>query len=136
MGRTKMIVLDTHVLIWWVSDPDKLSLSAQKAITSAMATDSILVSSISVWEIYLLIKKERLMLTMDTDSWLEKIENLPYVQFIPIDNKIAAKSVTLPGEFHNDPADRIIVATAREKGAFLITADERIKHYSHIQSLW
>ncbi|SRR5260221_1084199 len=131
-----MIVIDTHVLIWWVSDPDKLSEKARKTIEAEKKSGSILVSSISVWEIYLLIAKDRLKLTMDTDSWLENIENLPFIQFVSVDNRIAARSVLLPGEFHNDSADRIIVATAREKGIPLITNDERIKQYAHVQTVW
>src|SRR5579864_4481874 len=118
-----MIVIDTHVLIWWISQPEKLSEKARKIIETEKKSGTILVSSISVWEIYLLIAKDRLKLTMDTDSWLENIENLPYIQFVPVDNRIAARSVTLPGEFHSDPADRIIVATAREKGIPLVTND-------------
>ena len=131
-----MIVLDTHVLIWWISDSEKLSPEALKIIEKEKGNGLILVSSISVWELYMLIKKDRLKLTMDTDSWLEKVESLPFVQFIPVDNQIAAKSVNLPGEFHADPADRIIVATAREKGVDLITSDEKIQNYSHVQCIW
>lgn len=131
-----MIILDTHVLLWWVNDPSKLSKRVQNVITTEKHEGVILVSSITVWEIYMLIRKKRLQLTMDTDSWLEAVESLPYIQCIPVDNKIAAKSVTLPGEFHSDPADRIIVATAREKGIPLITADERIRKYSSVQSVW
>ncbi len=131
-----MIVLDTHVLIWWISDPEKLSSRALEVIEKESNNGLILVSSVSVWELYLLIKKDRLKLTMDTDSWLEKIESLPFVQFIPIDNQIAAKSVNLPGDFHADPADRMIVATAREKGTSLVTSDERIQKYPHVQCIW
>jgi PIN domain nuclease of toxin-antitoxin system len=131
-----MIVLDTHVLIWWVSDPEKLSKKARQAIDNEKTNGTIVISSISVWEIYLLVAKERIRLTMETDKWIEKITSLPYIQFIPVDNSIAAKSVLLPREFHNDPADRMIVATAREKGVVLITADERIKNYSYVQTLW
>lgn len=131
-----MIVLDTHVLIWWISDPEKLSPKAFKKIKKEIKNNQLLVSSISIWEIYLLVKKQRLKLTIDTDSWLEKVENLPLVQFIPIDNKIAGKSVNLPGNLHNDPADRIIIATARENGAHLLTSDQRIRKYPHIQTIW
>lgn len=131
-----MILIDTHVLVWWISEPEKLSEKANKALEQEKKSGIILVSSITVWEIYLLIKKGRLQLTMDTDSWLENIENLPFIQFIPVDNVIAAKSVTLPGEFHSDPADRIIVATARERGISLITSDERIKKYTFLKTMW
>lgn len=131
-----MIVLDTHVLVWWVSDPEKLSYAAQKAIESEIKRGVLLVSSISVWEICLLVKKQRLKLTMDTDRWLEEIESLPFLQFVPIDNSIAAKSVYLPGTLHEDPADRMIIATAKENGAMLVTSDERIRKYPNVQALW
>ena len=131
-----MILLDTHTLVWWISNPEKLSEKARKCIEREQKIGEILVSAISVWEIYLLVKKDRLQFTMDTQTWFETIERLPFVRFIPIDNKIAAKSVTLPETFHADPADRMIVATARELGASLITADERIRAYKHVKSVW
>lgn len=132
-----MIVLDTHALIWWVSGEAKLSKAAVKAIEKEKKNSgTIFVSSISVWEIYLLVKRGRLILTMDLSAWVAKIETLPYVQFVSVDNNIAAKSVLLPGNFHDDPADRMIVATAREKGAALVTADGRIRKYSHVQTIW
>lgn len=131
-----MILLDTHTLVWWVSNPEKLSKKAQTLIERERTSGEMLVSSISVWEIYMLIKKGRLKLTMDPDSWLAKVESLPFLRFVAIDNRIAAKSVTLPGTFHPDPADRMIVATAWESGAVLITSDERIRRYRYVQSRW
>ncbi len=131
-----MIVIDTHVLIWWVSNPEKLSVKVKKILQKEKNNGSIIISSITVWEIYMLVKKGRLKLTMDADIWLAEVESLPYVRFTPVDNTIAANSVTLPGDFHNDPADRMIVATAKEQGAVLVTADERIRQYAHVRSLW
>jgi PIN domain nuclease of toxin-antitoxin system len=131
-----MIVLDTHILVWWVHDPQMLSSRAVEIIEKERHDNSLLVSSISVWEIYMLVSKQRLKLHMDTDSWIERIESLSFIQFIPVDNTIAGKSVLLPEPFHSDPADRIIVATARHKGVALVTADERIRNYPHIQSIW
>jgi len=130
-----MVLLDTHVLIWWVSSPEKLSNKAIEAINKAKSGE-ILVSSISIWELFMLVKKGRLELNMDTQSWLDKVVVVCEIQFVPVDNQIAAKSVNLPGEFHDDPADRIIVASARENGAVLITKDERIIKYPHVRSLW
>lgn len=131
-----MIVLDTHVLIWWISSPDKLTKKAQKLIDDNKKINGILISSISVWEIYMLVKKDRLRLTMDIDTWIEKIEELPCLNFTPIDNSIASKSVTLPEGLHNDPADRMIIATAVSNGAVLVTGDEKILRYPHVQSVW
>lgn len=131
-----MIVLDTHVLVWFVSNPEKLSKNAVKRIGQEIKKQEVLVSSISVWEIFMLIKKGRIKLSMDSQSWLEKVENIPFLQFIPVDNKIASQSVNLPEPFHDDPADRIIVATALNHGATLITKDRRILSYPHVLSLW
>jgi len=131
-----MILLDTHALLWWVNDPKKLSFKAAKKINEEKSDGIIFVSSISVWEISLLIKKNRLGLNLEAQDWFKEIETLPFIQFVPIDNHIAAKSVNLPGEFHSDPADRIIVATAREKGADLVTSDEKIRKYQHVQTIW
>lgn len=131
-----MILLDTQVIIWWLDNPKKIPVKVQKVIEKEKTQGILAISSISIWEIYLKIKKGKLKLISDVDSWLEKIENLPFINFIPVNNKIAAKSVNLPGKFHDDPADRIIVATARETGAVLITSDEKIRKYSEVQTLW
>lgn len=132
-----MILLDTHILIWWVDSPQKLSKRVRKIIEEEKSKEkSILVSSISTFEIYLSIKKGKLILTNYTDTWLEKIESLPSVKFVPVDNKIAAQSVNLPDFSHKDPADRMIIATAREYGATIITSDKQILTYKHVKSLW
>lgn len=131
-----MIVVDTHVLIWFVDNPKKLSSKAVKIINKEKENGVILVSSISIWEIYLLIKKNKLKFNIEAETWIKEIEGLPFIQFVPINNTIAAKSVNLPGEFHADPADRMIVATAREKGAVLISSDEKIRKYPHVQAVW
>ncbi|OGG20185.1 twitching motility protein PilT, partial [Candidatus Gottesmanbacteria bacterium RIFCSPHIGHO2_02_FULL_40_13] len=94
------------------------------------------VSAISVWEIAMLAVKRRLVFTMDMDTWLDKVENLPGIQFVPVDTAIARKSVMLPGTLHPDPADRIIIATSRQLGATLITSDQKIRSYKHVRTLW
>jgi len=131
-----VIVLDTHALVFWVSDPNKLSSKARSTINQAFKKKTVYVSAISVWEIAMLVTKERLMLTMDVESWLEKVENLPGIQFVPVDTAIARKSVMLPDTLHSDPADRIIIATSRQLGATLITSDQKIRSYKHVKTLW
>ena len=132
-----MIVLDTHVLVWWVANPEKLSKRAQEKIAREVKKGGqLLASSISVWEIYLLVAKNKLSFSVDVDTWLEKVESLPFMQFVPVDNKIAAKSVNLPEPLHSDPTDRIIIATALQNGADLITSDKRILAYPSVRSIW
>lgn len=132
-----MIVLDTHILIWWATgDLTKLSPNAISAINQELAGGEIIISSITAWEIAMLIAKERIVISMDLDEWLSTIAQIEAVKFYAVDNDIALKSVTLPGEFHKDPADRMIVATARKLGCGLVTADEKILNYQHVKSVW
>lgn len=131
-----MILLDTSVLIKWISAPKQLSKKAIQTIEEVVKREELLVSSISVWEICLLVKKGRLEFFIDNERWLEKIESLPFVRFIPIDNKIAAYSVNLPDFEHKDPADRIIIATALQLGANLVTSDQKILDYSKVRTVW
>lgn len=131
-----MILLDTHALVWWVSDPQKLSPKARVAIAHAFKKTHIYVSAISIWEIMMLVRKERIKLTVDAETWLSNVESIPELHFVPVNTVIARKSVTLPGDFHADPADRIIVATARELGATLITSDRKIRKYPHVLTIW
>ena len=132
-----MIVIDTHVLVWWVSDPSALSAAAKRAIKSALSKDGeVLISSISAWEVAMLVEKDRLVLSMDVESLLHEVSQIEGVRFIPLDNEIAIKSTVLPGSFHKDPADRMIVATARKLAVPLVTADEKILHYDHVKTIW
>lgn len=127
------VILDTHVLLWHVSESEKLSPAA---ITTIGAAQTIAVSTISAWEVGMLVEKGRLSLTHDVSDWIEIAGTLPRIQWIPVDTKIALRSTRLPGLFHKDPADRIITATALTLGAKLITADSKLHEYMHIQTVW
>ena len=132
-----MIVLDTHALVWWVSDPRRLGSKARRTVEAAVgADDGIAVSSISIWEIAMLVAARRLELTMDVESWIARVESLPGLHFVPVDNVIARRAVTLDGFPHRDPADRFIVATAIGLGASLVTADERLQAYRGVRTIW
>jgi PIN domain nuclease of toxin-antitoxin system len=131
-----MIVLDTHAWIWFASNPENLSKKAQKAVEAAREEKGVLISSISVWEIALLVAKKRLKLTLDVTDWVAKSEILPFIQFIPVTNSISIKAVNLPGSLHSDPADRIIIATALSVGAVLVTKDKKISSYGHVKTVW
>lgn len=131
-----MILLDTQALIWWSTNRKLLSAKALKKINSEIKKSKVLVSSISIWEVYLLVRKKKVGFETGIDIWLEKLEQAPYLEFIPVDNTIAAKSVMLPEPIHKDPADRIIIATSREYGATIVTSDKKIRNYPHTQSLW
>ncbi len=131
-----MIVLDTHTLLWWVNDPSTLSIPAKKAIDAAVESRAVHVSSISAWEIALLVERGRLRLALDVRDWICRCEALPFLTFVPLDNAIAVESVRLPGFPHADPADRIIAATALSLGAVLVTKDDKLQNYPHVKTLW
>ncbi|WP_175821824.1 MULTISPECIES: type II toxin-antitoxin system VapC family toxin [unclassified Burkholderia] len=131
-----MIVLDTHALVWWAAGDPALSKKARSAIDRARGDSALVASAISAWEIAMLVRHERLVLTMDVDAWLATVAQIDGMRFVPIDADIAAKSASLPGTFHKDPADRMIVATARRLGAPLVTRDEKIRAYAHVKTLW
>jgi len=138
MGGVEVIVADTHVLVWWATGThDKLSKQAKSYLSKAERIDGgIVVSAISAWEIAVLVAKGRLSLSMDVEEWLGYVEALPGVHFLPVDRHIAVQAVRLPEPFVQDPADRIIVAAARRLNLPLVTADNSIRAYSHIRTIW
>ncbi|WP_244816653.1 type II toxin-antitoxin system VapC family toxin [Caballeronia sp. Lep1P3] len=131
-----MIVLDTHALVWWIGG-GALGKEARAAIEHESATDGeILVSTITAWEIALLVRRGKLALAMDVGDWIDKVGRINGVRFVPVDRRIAVQSVDLPGELHDDPADRFIVATARSLSAPLVTKDRNIRAYEHVRTIW
>lgn len=132
-----MIVVDTHVLVWWIAgDHARLTQKALNAIEDALHNSGVSVSSISAWEIAMLVARNKLDLSMDVLDWLDLAARLDGFRFIAVDNSVAVKSQQLPGDFHPDPADRIIVALARELSAPLVTADEKIRRYPGVATIW
>jgi PIN domain nuclease of toxin-antitoxin system len=132
-----VIVLDTHTLIWWVSDPGRVPAKARRLLDAAVkAGEKIAVSSISIWEVAMLVDRGRLTLTLALDVWIGQVESLPFLAFQPVDNRIAARAVRLADFPHRDPADRMIAATALELGATLITADARLRGYAPVKTVW
>lgn len=128
-----MIILDTHAWVWWASKPEQLSAKARRSIDEAQ---KIGVSAISCWEIATLVRKGRLELDRDVSTWLAVAASLPRLTVIPLDAAIAEKAGSLDSSFHGDPADRIIVITALENKAPLITKDEPITDSELVKCIW
>jgi len=129
-----MIVLDTHVWVWWVHGDERLT-SGQSEIIQANEADVIGVSAISLWEIAKLVELGRLELNVPLEKWFEQALDYPGIRVIELTSEIAVESTRLPGEFHRDPADQIIVATARILKCALVTSDERILDYPHVKTV-
>lgn len=131
-----MIVLDTQVWLWWMHDPGKLSKKARAAIEEAESTSRILVSAISVWEVAVKNELGKLTLPLGIHDWYRNASAYPRIVIESLSPIDAIASTQLPGEFHKDPADRIIVAYALRNGAPLVTSDRKIIHYTHVATIW
>jgi PIN domain nuclease of toxin-antitoxin system len=129
-----MIVLDTHAWIWWV-DGDRRLTQSQRSVISAEEANLIGVSAISCWEVAKLVELGRVVLSCSLEDWLDQALSYPGVQLIALTPEIAVESTRLPGDFHRDPADQIIVATARVYGCPLVTSDEKILRYPHVTTV-
>ena len=126
-----MILLDTHIWIWWVCGSPDLPDEYADLIQERQSV-GLLVSTISVWEVAKLVEKERLSLSVAVENWIEVALEYPGVQLVPLSPEIAIASTQLPQPFHKDPADQIIVATSRVLGAPLLTRDHSIRDYPHV----
>jgi PIN domain nuclease of toxin-antitoxin system len=119
-------LLDTHVLLWWFDSSPRLPASYERLIRDPKPEEPFWVSDISLWEIAMLVQLGRIRLRLPLRDWLEAATALPLVRRIGISPAVAAEVAALPETFHRDPADRILVATARVLGATFLTRDRRI----------
>jgi PIN domain nuclease of toxin-antitoxin system len=132
-----MLLLDTHALLWLDSGAP-MARESIAAIDDAAGRGEVLVSPVSAWEIGLLVQKGRIRLDLDPLPWFERFLGLPGVRLTPLGVAAAISSSFLREPFHGDPADRLLVATARELAATLITRDTKILSYAdagHLRAL-
>jgi PIN domain nuclease of toxin-antitoxin system len=129
-------LLDTHTWIWWHMRPENLSEKVSSLIGDTSNYSELLLSAISPWEFSKLLEKGRIGISYDPEDWIGSALDMPRLRLVPLSPVIAYRSTILPRPFHSDPADQIIVATAREENAIILSKDERILSYQHIQSLW
>ena len=125
----KVLLLDTHVWLWLVGGAEPLKRTVLSAVEGAARRGRIRVSAISVWEVAMLEAKGRIRLAKDCLAWVQEALAAPGTSLVPLTPEIAVESSRLPGDFHGDPADRILIATARLLDATLLTRDERILTY-------
>src|SRR5947209_1386955 len=123
------LVLDTHVWLWLMMGSSQLSRSFCQGIEQSQKHHGILISIISIWEIGMLAERKRIQLDMDALDWVLQAIDFPGMRLVQISPKIAIQSTRLPGIIHGDPADRILVATAHEENAVLVTCDEKLLKY-------
>lgn len=129
------LLLDTHVLLWWLSDAGKLPPAIRRAVEAAGPEAPLWVSDITLWEIATLESLGRIDLGLPLRDWLERATAPPLVRRLGITPAVAAEVAVLPDDFHRDPSDRVLVATARVLGATLATADRRISDAEIVATL-
>ncbi len=134
----QMLILDTHVWVWLMEGTRKLKPSVRKQIQKCVPDNSLGISAISVWEIAMLESRGRIVFNEECSEWVNMALSAPGISLIPLSPKISIAATRLPGDIHGDPADRIIVATARSCGGILVTADRFILDYSkngHVRTI-
>lgn len=129
-------LLDTHTWIWWNMNPANLSDKVRQVIADSEKYSELLLSAISPWEFCKLLEKKKLGISCSPEEWLKEALDMPKFRLVELTPIIAYRSTSLPQPFHNDPGDQIIVATAREENATLLTKDGKILQYSHVKTLW
>jgi PIN domain nuclease of toxin-antitoxin system len=133
LGSTELIVLDTHIWVWWVDGNQRLTQQHQQWIQQYQS-QGLGVSIFSCWEVAKLVENNRLALSRSVSDWLEFALAYPGVQLLNLTLPIVVESTQLIG-FHRDPADQIIVATAIIYGFPLLTTDDKILNYLNVQTL-
>ena len=129
-------MLDTHTWIWWNMNPHQLSDRVKEIIGNTNKYDEMLLSAISPWEFGKLLEKQRIGISCNPEDWINIALDMPKLRLVPLSPLLSYRSTVLPQPFHNDPADQIIVATAREENATILTKDEKILAYKNVRSLW
>ena len=129
-----MILLDTHIWVWWVQDDPRLK-APYRALIRTYEARKVGVHVISCLEIARLVAGGRVILPRPLQEWIDKALSYPGVELVPLTPRIAVHSTELPGEIHRDPADRILVAAARLYDCALVTLDEKLLAYPHVKHL-
>ncbi len=127
-----LLLLDTHCWLWaQLGLIQNFSRAGLHAIRSGESEGKLRISVISIWEVAMLEKKGRVALPMNVRTWVDQALSKPGIAVTPLTAEIMIESVHLPGEMHGDPADRMLIATARVLGATFLTKDEPLIRYSH-----
>ncbi len=121
------LLLDTHILLWWYLDDTHITPTIARKITEAERTGGLGISAITLWEIAKLVQHERFQPEFSLDDWFAELEADPGVTIYPLSARAILESTRLGSKFHKDPADQIIVATARCYGIPLLTIDTQIR---------
>jgi PIN domain nuclease of toxin-antitoxin system len=138
VGDAGVILVDTHILIWWVDGSNKLPSTHEKGIKIAQASDGIAISIISLWEIAKKVENGKLTLTLPVGDWIDAAQRQPGIAILPLTPEIILDSTQLPNDYNktnSDPADQLIIATSRIENVELMTLDSKMLRYTEVH-LW
>ncbi|MPY87837.1 MAG: PIN domain-containing protein [Luteitalea sp.] len=130
------IFLDTHAWVWWVTADRRLSRRASAIIRRSVRHDSVWISVISIWEVAKKVEKKQLVLDRPLRQWMDHATTVPGLVLAELVPPILIESCELPQPFHGDPADQMIVASARHHRTPLVTRDRKLREYPHVQTIW
>ncbi|MEX0720017.1 MAG: type II toxin-antitoxin system VapC family toxin [Balneolaceae bacterium] len=130
-----MVLLDTHIWLWWLLGDGNLKVSEREALDSLASKRSLTISWVTIWETEMLERKGRIKLRPDINTWMKLATKPGVCSILPVDLEVVLKQRDLPESFHNDPADRLIASTAMLSGYPLATMDKKIKN-SGVCKIW
>ena len=129
-------LFDTHAWIWWMAQPEAVSPTVKSLLANPEQYEGMLLSAVSVWEFGLLLREGRLALSCAAEDWVEKALEMPGLKLAPLTPQIAYRATQLPGSPPPDQIDQLLIATAREENAVIITKDPAIAAYRHVRTVW
>jgi PIN domain nuclease of toxin-antitoxin system len=131
-----VVILDTSAWLAWTSLPTRLSAKATRAILEEEKKRALLVSAMSIWEVGAKVAAGKLVLDRDVRRWIPFATAYPGITVVPVDPADALESTLLPGDFHKDPVDRLLIALARRLDCPIITPDKAMRAYRHVKTIW
>ncbi len=123
------LLLDTHIWLWAMTGHSSLIKTFSHIFEEALRTQGIWISPMSIWEIGMLVDKKRIELDRDISDWVQAALDIPGIQLCPLTPRLVIQSTRLPGLIHGDPVDRLLIASAHEENAVLVTCDNKILKY-------
>jgi PIN domain nuclease of toxin-antitoxin system len=129
-------LLDTHSWIWGQATPERLGANTRAILEGTGDYEELLLSAMSIVELGILVAKNRVEVQLPLPEWVAKACSMTRFRLVHLSGEIGVEAATLPGDFHFDPADRVIAATARIEGATILTADRALHAYPHVRCLW
>lgn len=122
-----MVLLDTHIWVWWLFADSRLTEEDRLALDQLAAAHDVAISAISIWEVQMLVTKNRISIHLPFEQWIREATRPDMVNVVPIDSNVGIALYNLPADFHGDPADKMIIASAISRGCSLVTADKAMR---------